>query len=212
MDLTLFIDDLWISPYALSAFVGLREKGLQFETRELSLRDGQHWKGDYQDGALTGRVPALRHGDFWVAESSAIVEYLDDAFPKLPRLLPENPQERARARQLMAWVRSDLLPIRDERPTTSLFYQAEKKPLSDAARTASERVLKVADRLIYEGRTTLFQGWSIADTDFALMLNRLVHSGHPVLPKVQRYVDANWSRASVSEWVRHPRKPRPAGV
>ena len=33
----------------------------------------------------------------------------------------------------MAWVRSDLMPIREERSTTTMFYERATKPLSPAA-------------------------------------------------------------------------------
>ena len=82
----------------------------------------------YADRSLTARVPMLRHGDFYLSESSAIVEYLEDAFPGTPRLLPADVRQRARARQLMAWVRSDLMPIREERSTHTLFYEPAKSP------------------------------------------------------------------------------------
>src|SRR4051812_37367720 len=119
--ITLFVDKFWISPYVFSCFVALEEKGLAFDTEVDSVYTGGHREPSYRDPSITGRVPALRHGDFWVAESSAIVEYLEDAFPAV-KVLPVDVKERARARQVMAFVRSDLMPIREERPTTTLFY------------------------------------------------------------------------------------------
>ena len=40
--------------------------------------------------------------------------------PTHPPLLPALPQPRARARQLLAWIRSDLMPIREERATHTM--------------------------------------------------------------------------------------------
>src|SRR6185503_20622514 len=90
--LVLHADTAWISPYVFSCFVALHEKVLPFETAGLSLEDGEHHLPGFRDRALTGRVPALQHGDFWLAESSAIVEYLDEAFPDRPKMLPEDPR------------------------------------------------------------------------------------------------------------------------
>src|ERR1700687_2616412 len=119
--LTLHIDDHWVSPYAFSSFVALREKKLEFEIKEGSLPKREHHVPTYRDPSLTGLVPALRHDDYWLSESSAINEYLADVFPfpKHPRIFPEDLKERGRARQLMAWVRSDLMPVRDQRSTWS---------------------------------------------------------------------------------------------
>src|SRR6267142_2171471 len=119
--LTLAVDSFWISPYAFSCYVALKEKALPFEVRAVSLPDKDHHRPEYQQKSLTGRVPMLQHGDFALSESSAIVEYLDDAFPGTHRALPTSVRDRARARQIMAWVRSDLMPIREERPTTTMF-------------------------------------------------------------------------------------------
>ena len=74
------------------------EKGLPFEVRPVSLPDRDHHRPDYLRQSLTGRIPMLQHGDFTLSESSAIVEYLDDAFPGTPRALPTSVRERARAR------------------------------------------------------------------------------------------------------------------
>ena len=39
------------------------------------------------------------------------------------------------------------------------------------------------------------------------MLQRLGKSGHPLGDKVQRFVDATWSRPSVRKWVERKRPP-----
>jgi hypothetical protein len=79
--ISLDVDSLWISPYALSAFVALSEKGLSFTKREVHLEKQEHKASDFIDRSLTGRVPVLRHGDFYLAESQAIGEYLAETFP-----------------------------------------------------------------------------------------------------------------------------------
>jgi glutathione S-transferase len=57
------------------------------------------------------------------------------------------------------------------------------------------------DGLLSPGATSLFRKFSIADADLALMLQRLGKSGHPLGDRVQRFVDAVWSRTSVRTWV-----------
>lgn len=207
-ELTLYVDDHWISPYAFSNFVALNEKKLSFDVVELSLPKKATLEAEYLDRSLTGRLPTLRHGDYFLSESSAIDEYLDDAFPHpaYPRLFPADPKERGRARQLMAWIRSDLMPIREERSTSTLFYDQPVKPLSAAGREHAERLLRVADTLLSPNRDTLFAQWCIADTDFAFMLYRLVKHGHPVDAKVKRYVDASWQRPGARKWLEKKRK------
>ena len=119
----LYVDRFWISPYVFSCFVALREKGIAFETRDVGLDRGDQKTDDYRARSITGRVPSLTDGDFSLAESQAIVEYLEDVQPT-PPILPHDSKERARARQLLAWIRSDLDALRAERPTTTMFYES----------------------------------------------------------------------------------------
>jgi glutathione S-transferase len=202
--LVLHTDGFWISPYVYSVFVALHEKGLKFETRLVPLQDKAQERPEYRDRSLTGRVPSLEHGDFFLAESSAIVEYLEDVFPT-PPVLPRDVKQRARARQIMAWVRSDLMPIREERSTHSIFYAPSREPLTKAGVQAAERLLRAADLLIADGRTALFDAFSIADADLALMLQRLILNGHEVRPKIRRFVEAVWERPSVRAFVERER-------
>ncbi len=207
--LRLDIDAFWISPYALSAFVALSEKGLDFTTHEVHLETREQRREAFQSASLTGRVPVLHHGAFALSESQAIGEYLAETFPApdYPRLFPADLKERGRARQLMAWIRSDLMPIREERPTHTMFYERTSAPLSEAGRAAAERTLRVAEQLVGDGRKTLFDAWCLADADFGFFLMRLVLNGDPVPSKVRAYAEAQWHRPSLQKWIDRPRAP-----
>lgn len=74
MSFILYVDSLFTSPYALSAFVALTEKGLSFTVQTLDLTAGEQQRGDYAGRAFTARVPALADGDFVLTESTAITE------------------------------------------------------------------------------------------------------------------------------------------
>jgi glutathione S-transferase len=154
-------------------------------------------------------VPALEHDGFWLAESMAILEYVEEAWPAPdhPRILPTGLRDRARARQLLSWTRSDLGPLKEARPTTTMFYERATAPLTGPAREAADKVLRVADRLVAEGATTLFDQWCIADADLAFILHRLILNGDDVPSKLRAYGDANWARPSVRAFLDHPRRP-----
>ncbi len=198
------------SPYVFSVFVALTEKGLPFEVRTMSLQAGEHRTGDYASRSVTGRVPALQHGELWLAESSAIDEYLEDAFPPPlhPRLYPEAIVPRARARAVQAWLRSDLLPIREERPTSSVFNHAGTQPLSDKGKAAAERLVAGCETLLPPGASALFGPFCIADADLALMLQRLLANGDPVPERLASYARAVWERPSVRAWLERVAKAR----
>jgi glutathione S-transferase len=207
--LTLFVDHQFTSPYAMSAFVCLHEKGIPFVTERLDLGAQQHQQAAYQQQSLTARVPTLVHVGFTLSESSAISEYLEETFapPVYPAIYPQDVQLRARARQVQAWLRSDLMPIRSERGTGSVFIQAppQPTPLSAAAQAAADKLLRVAEQLLHPQASHLFGNWSIADTDLALMLNRLILNGDAVPERLKTYAAQQWQRPGVQLWVQQKR-------
>src|SRR5258706_8678912 len=144
----LYTDAFYVSPYVFSCYVSLRERGLPFQLKKVALHEQEQRAVGYRATSLTGRVPALEHEGFWVSESSAILEYLDETFPDTPRALPEDRHKRARARQIMAWLRSDLQALRDERPSWSIFYRRPiETPLTDQGRAAADTLIRIADAL-----------------------------------------------------------------
>jgi len=202
----LYGDVFWISPYFFTAFVAAREKGVALEVKELSLPRKEHRTEDFQNRSLTGRIPTLKHGDFWLAESNIIADYLDEAFQG-PRLYPEDLRERSRARQLMAWIRSDLMPVREERPTYTMFYERSQKPLSAKGQEAAQTLIRVAGLAVPEGQSTLFKSWCIADADLAFVLQRLILNGDEVPARLRAYAEAQWKRPSVREFCERKRPP-----
>src|SRR6202048_4787465 len=102
MAVLLYADSQFTSPYAMSAFVALTEKHLSFEVRTLDLAAGAHNAPDYARTSLTQRVPTLIDGDFALSESSAIAEYLNDAYPN-PPIFPIDLQNHARDRRGQGW-------------------------------------------------------------------------------------------------------------
>lgn len=207
--LTLYVDAQFLSPYAMAAFVALKEKGLPVELRLVDLHAGEQRMRPYASRAPTCRVPALTHDTFHLTESSAIIEYLEDLFPApdYPTLYPGDPQQRARARQIQAWLRSDLAALREDRPTEVVFHGTSPAPLGDAAQATAAKLIRVAQSWIAEGQTHLFDAWSIADTELALMLRRLTGDGE--LPaSLQAYADLQWQRPALQTWLQFNRDAR----
>lgn len=128
--LTLYVDSNFISPYAMACFIALVEKKVPFDLKPIDIDSGLHLQPPYSDLAPTGRVPMLVHGDggpndLVLNESSAIIEYLEETFPAPHHapVLPSDVATRAKARQVMAWIRSDLLDLRAERSTVGVFIK-----------------------------------------------------------------------------------------
>jgi glutathione S-transferase len=204
--LLLYADAQFASPYAMSVFVALHEKVLPFEVATIDLANNCNRESGFAAISLTQRVPTLIHEGFALSESSAITEYLDEVFQG-HRLYPANPHERARARQIQAWLRSDLMPVRQERSTEVLFYAPCSTPLSSAGHASATKLFAAADALLAPGANHLFDEWCIADVDLAVMLNRLVMNGDPVPQRLCDYARFHWHRPSVQRWVNLNRPP-----
>jgi glutathione S-transferase len=202
-EVVLYGNDMYTSPYVFSVFVALEEKGIPYRLETLSLEDRHHERPGYAGSSFTGRIPALRHGDFWIAESSAIDEYVDEAFPPpaYPRLYPEDVRQRARVRMVQAFVRSDVMPVRQERPTSSFFWGEPVRPFTLEGKASAERLVRIADRFLPEGASFITGSFTLADADLAIMLQRLVHNGDPCPPRLADYARAIFARPSVRKWL-----------
>ena len=203
----LYVDARHVSPYAMSAYVALAEKGVPFALEHVDLGAGGHQAPGYAAHSLTRRVPMLRHGEFFLSESSAIAEYLDELLPApgYRALYPEGREARARARQVQAWLRSDLTGLREARPTTAVFGPSLDSALTPAAEADRERLVALVEALLPTDAEHLFGAWSIADTDLALMLQRLLHNGDALPARLAAYAAAQWRRAGVTRWLALPR-------
>lgn len=213
--LTLYIDAFWANCWDCGPYVALREKGVAFSTAIALLHEDMGISPGVRAQTITGLAPALQHGGFWIAESSAIIEYVEDAFPPpaWPRLFPVEPALRGRARQLMSWIRTELGDLREARDTRWLFYpRGAPPPLGAAAARQAARLIDVVERLGPSPTGALLGAWCIADVDVAFTIMRLVRAGDPVPPAVRAYAEATWARPSVREYVEHTRPPHPPKV
>jgi glutathione S-transferase len=95
MTLALYHNDM--SSCAQKVRLVLAEKGLDWESRHLNLRAGEHQQDWYVKLNPRAVVPTLIDGDIVVPESNVINEYLDERFPD-PPLKPAEPFGRARMR------------------------------------------------------------------------------------------------------------------
>jgi len=201
--ITLWSDADYYSPYVMSVYVALAEKGLPFTLKTVDLSRGENRQPQWRGYALTRRVPVLEIDGFELSESSAITEFLEEKFapPEWERIYPLDLQKRARARQIQAWLRSDLVPIRTERSTDVVFAGVKKPALSEEGLSSARKLIETASSLLAQGNPNLFGEWCIADTDLALMLNRLILNGDDVPQLLVDYATFQWQRASVQRYL-----------
>jgi maleylpyruvate isomerase len=99
------------SSAAFRVRIALNLKGLSYEQVPVHLRRNEQFRADYLALQPQGMVPALEldDGDVLI-QSLAIIEYLDETYPR-PPLLPGHPAARARVRALALAVACDIHPI-----------------------------------------------------------------------------------------------------
>jgi glutathione S-transferase len=89
-----------ISNYHNKVRIALLEKGVAFE-EDAGVKPSQ--KDEYLLKSPMGKVPYLEVDGTRLRESGVILEYLEDAYPEKP-LLPKDPLERARVREIVVFV------------------------------------------------------------------------------------------------------------
>ena len=203
--LTLYAESTWMSPWVFHALVALEEKQLPYKVEVVPFALPLSTKAQLQYKAIIGTVPILVHGDTWISESLAISEYLAETFPAPdhPRLFPANLAERARARQIMLFLRTSLFALREARPTSSVFGRPLARPMPDKAREEAAELERIALAVLPDDRATLFPEWCIADCDLALALMRLVANQDPLDRRLVSYATAQLDRRSVHRFVAH---------
>jgi glutathione S-transferase len=88
-----------LSSYAQKVKIALREKGIAFKAEVPPALGSGTSGGEFAACSPRNEVPALVDGEARIFDSTIILEYLEDKWPK-PPLLPSDPAERARARMI----------------------------------------------------------------------------------------------------------------
>ncbi|WAC43943.1 glutathione S-transferase family protein [Pseudomonas sp. SL4(2022)] len=119
MSLTLYGAPL--SPFVRKVRLFLAEKALDYQL-EIILPFGQPaW---YRELSPLGRIPSFKDGDFSLADSSVICQYLDDKYPHNSSLLGRTAEQRAQVRWLEKYADYELAPL----CTFSVFRNRALKP------------------------------------------------------------------------------------
>lgn len=81
-----------ISPFVRKTLAYISEKGLTVEVKQPGLRSQDP---EFREASPFGKMPGFRDGDFTIADSTAIITYLEAKHPE-PCLLSAEPKARAR--------------------------------------------------------------------------------------------------------------------
>jgi glutathione S-transferase len=196
-----------MSPYVRKVLAFAAEKGIEIETRPIGLGSQDP---EFRDASPFGKIPAFRDGDFTVADSSAIIAYLDTIHPE-PELIPTEARARARAIWYDEFADTIIGPC-----ATKIFFNRIVAPrflkrdgdLGAADNAEREELPPLLDYLehtipesgfLVDGRLTL------ADLAVASVFPNFGHSGVPLdgarYPRLKAYVERILDRPSFKHWV-----------
>ncbi len=164
------------SPCARRVRIVLLEKGLAWETCLLDLAKMEQKRPEYLALNPNGIVPTLVHGDRVIYESNVITEYLDEVFPS-PRLYPEDPWERARAKM---WQAFELAMAKEFRPLMYLRVigpfdrlRPRDEVLADARRSTDDPAHLDWVERVYDGRVASEREADLLGSQLHQRLDRL---------------------------------------
>lgn len=92
--------------------IALYHKGLPFEYKAVHLLNngGEQHSPEYRKLNPQGEIPTLVHEGRPIAQSLAIIEYLEEVFPQKP-LFPQDPFTRAKVRQFCENINAFIHPL-----------------------------------------------------------------------------------------------------
>ncbi|XP_034196922.1 probable glutathione S-transferase [Prunus dulcis] len=145
----------WSSPYPYRVIWALKLKGVKYEYVE----DDIYNKSDLllQSNPVHKMVPVFFHGGKIIAESTVILEYIEETWPQNP-LLPNDPYARAMAR---FWTKFG----DDKRPNFFEFFWKTGDEQAKAVKHAQELVTILEQHGL--GEKKFFNGDEIGMTDLA---------------------------------------------
>lgn len=132
MPITLY--SYWRSSAAYRVRIALNLKNLPYETVSVSLAPGvaEHRAAEYRAINPQMLVPFLQDGELGIAQSLAILEYLEERYPDAP-LLPKDEPSRTQVRGFCNLIACDIHPLNNLRVQQYLKNElgADKKAGED---------------------------------------------------------------------------------
>ncbi|HVN85015.1 MAG TPA: glutathione S-transferase family protein [Candidatus Binatia bacterium] len=193
---------LYWHPFSLIPWrvrIALHEKGIAYEEVKVDVYSSPERSSEFLRLNPFGQIPVLEDDGLVIAESLAILEYLEERCPT-PALMPVDPGARAIARQWMCWST-------DYWPTAWKKWVAPRIPggtwtnesVSEGRREIAAHLDVLEARLA--DREWLVDRYSLADVCYAplvLVLDRVdLAEEVSTRPAVSRWVDRLRQRPAV---------------
>lgn len=176
--MSLIVYGVPLSPFVRKLRLCLAEKGLEYQLKTVLPFDQPDW---FRDLNPLGRIPVIKDGDFTLADSSVICQYIEDKHRDLTPLFGQNAEQSAKIRWLEKYADYELSPL-----TTFTIFQhrvinpSMKKPGDEhAVKSALTEKLPLHFDYLEQslGNAEYFVGnsLSLADLAFACQIMNMEH-------------------------------------
>ena len=196
-----------LSPFVRKVLAYAAEKGIELEVRPTTAADADP---DFRAASPFGKMPGFSDGDYRLADSSAIIHYLEAKQPE-PNLIPVEPRARGRTIWFDEFADTILFACGGKmffnRIVAPRFLKREGDlALADAAECDElPPILAYLESQIPASGYLVEDRLTLADIAVASPFANLRHLGVAIdsakYPKVARYADAILSRPSFAPWV-----------
>lgn len=193
-----------LSPFVRKIRIQLAEQQIEHEHKHVPPRDKPDW---YSAISPLGRIPAIQDGEFKLADSAVIAQYLQDSRGGQP-LYGTTAEQGARVRWLEKYADYEMAPY----STFTLFFQRVVAPnygeptdqqlISTALEQHLPPLLNYLEEELGNGPYFLGQQFSIADIAVCSQLINMAHASELIdeyrWPGLSSLLSRVTSRASVS--------------
>jgi glutathione S-transferase len=198
-----------LSPLVRKVLVFAAEKGIGLELQPTGAAPGQH-SPEFIAASPVRKMPALRDRDFTLADSSAIVHYLEALHPE-PNLIPIEPRARGRVIWFEEYGDTVLMPCGGKmffnRVVAPTFLgRAGDSAIADAAeRDELPPILAYLESVIPDSGFLVEDRLTLADIAIASPLANLPYMASGIdagrYPRLAAYVSGILARPSFARWI-----------
>ncbi|WP_260482176.1 glutathione S-transferase family protein [Sphingomicrobium flavum] len=172
-----------MSPFVRKLVAVISEKGLDFKLKPVGYQDADP---AYRAASPLGKMPAMDDDGFGLADSSAIIHYLEAKYPE-PAMIPADPQARGRCIWWEEYADTVLTPaggkIFFNRVVAPAFLKREGNPaIAEEGETVDMPKIcdYLEDAVPEPGHWLVDDTLSLADLALASPFVNLSHAGCPV--------------------------------
>jgi len=201
-----------LSPFVRKVLVFAAEKGIDIDHAPVGLQSADP---EFRKASPFGKIPGMKHGDFYLSDSSAIVTYLEGIKPD-PALIPK--ALKAHAKTIWYDEFADTIHVAASGP---IFFNRivaprfMKQPGDQAAADKAEQkdlppVLAYVESVMPASGHLIEDRLTLADIAVASPFVNLAHAGITIdaaqYPKIAAFLKAMWARPSFAKLIAMDKK------